>query len=53
VSFETYWLLVPSVGTIVVLIGCLVLWLTRPQRAAAANKADDERQRDLFRHAPS
>ena len=24
-SFETYWLLVPSVGTVVALAGCLVL----------------------------
>jgi len=38
VSFETYWLVVPIVGTVVTSIACLVLWLTRPQRKSAAGE---------------
>ena len=29
-SLETYWLVVPSIGTVVGLAVCLGLWLTRP-----------------------
>ena len=31
-SLETYWLVVPSIGTVVGLAVCLALWLTRPAR---------------------
>jgi hypothetical protein len=39
VSFETYWLLVPSVGAVILWIGCLVLWLARPRHEADGDKA--------------
>jgi len=31
-TLQTYWLVLPSIGTVVGLAVCLALWLTRPAK---------------------
>jgi hypothetical protein len=47
VSFETYWLLVPSVGTVAAVSGCLVLWLLN--RSSRQAQGSPEQQLQAYR----